>query len=281
MYEIPKIDWQKQKKREKVGVVVFILGILGIFAAVFLYISLGHNLDLTASDIDHQVGQLNGYSTIIFEGNESKNNNFVQKTDDNKDYEKANINNVQKYYRDKNSTICKIKCCDYSAYEEGEIFQRGEWKIGVISIGQQALNDILNSKKEQILKEDSNKKNQLSTSTENNDESKVFIEKSFTSIPVKTKTQAMINFQKKIENLYVENKADIVIVVAPHQDVLDVIDRADCVIANKCYDNIDAEGNSINSTYVMPVPGKDCIGTILSSPAKMLSAKIFQQIESD
>ena len=62
------VDIKKQGHRERIGLVVFVLAILGIFAAVFGYITASHSLDLTASGIDENVGQLDGYLTIIFDG---------------------------------------------------------------------------------------------------------------------------------------------------------------------------------------------------------------------
>lgn len=144
------IDIKKQKHRERIGLIVFIVAILGIFAAVFGYITASHSLDLTATDIDANVGQLDGYLTIIFEGD---NNPRVEKTntpekilkqateffigDDSKTTtnepqidkdiktEKATTENVRDFYKGKDSTVCKIKCSDYAAYTSGEVFERG------------------------------------------------------------------------------------------------------------------------------------------------------------
>ena len=130
--------------------VVFVLAILGIFAAVFAYITASHSLDLTASDIDSNVGQLDGYLTIIFDGDntprakktndvdnilkqatdffmgdDDQNKTNQQSEDKNIKTEKATTENVRDFYRDKDSTVCKIKCSDYSAYTSGEVFERG------------------------------------------------------------------------------------------------------------------------------------------------------------
>lgn len=143
------IDIKKQGHRERIGLVVFVVAILGIFAAVFGYITLSHSLDLTASGIDENVGQLDGYLTITFEGDntarvekpsateqilkqatefitgdDSKTTTQEPKTDKDIKTEKATTENVRDFYRDKGSTVCKIKCSDYSAYTEGEVFER-------------------------------------------------------------------------------------------------------------------------------------------------------------
>lgn len=144
------VDIKKQNHRERIGLVVFVLAILGIFAAVFGYITASHSLDLTASGIDENVGQLDGYLTIIFEGDntprpektstperilkratdffigdDNKTETQEPKTDKNINTEKATTENVRDFYKDKDSTVCKIKCSDYNAYTEGEVFERG------------------------------------------------------------------------------------------------------------------------------------------------------------
>ena len=144
------VDINKQAKREKIGVVVFVIAILAIFAAVFGYITASHSLDLTASNIDSNVGQLDGYLTIIFEGDntprvektstterilkqateffigdDNKTQTNEPQTDSNIKTEKATTENVRDFYKDKDSTVCKIKCSDYAAYTEGEVFERG------------------------------------------------------------------------------------------------------------------------------------------------------------
>ena len=145
-----KINENRQLHRERVGLVVFVLAILGIFAAVFGYLTASHSLDLTASGIDENVGQLDGYLTIIFDGDntprpektstperilkqatefftgeDNKTETQEPKTDKNINTEKATTENVRDFYKDKDSTVCKIKCSDYNAYTEGEVFERG------------------------------------------------------------------------------------------------------------------------------------------------------------
>lgn len=144
------VDIKKQTHRERVGLIVFVLAILGIFVAVFGYITASHSLDLTASGIDENVGQLDGYLTIVFEGDntprpektstperilkqatefltgdDNKTETQEPKTDKNINTEKATTDNVRDFYKDKDSTVCRIKCSDYNAYTEGEVFERG------------------------------------------------------------------------------------------------------------------------------------------------------------
>ena len=107
---------------------------------------MSHSLDVTASSIDSNVGQLDGYLTIIFEGDNTprktttnpvdqilkfgdffSDDKDTQKKEEDKNLktEKATIYNVREYYVDKSSTVCRIKCSDYSAYTQGEVFERG------------------------------------------------------------------------------------------------------------------------------------------------------------
>lgn len=149
------IDKQQQRRREKIGVVVFVAAILAIFMAVAGYIIIGHSFDLAASKVDEDVGRLDGYLTIVFEGNNTpiikgeeisdkilrnatdllnpnssqveSEQNSISKQQQNKDImtEAATISNVSKFYHDKFSTICKICINDFNAYPKGEILQRG------------------------------------------------------------------------------------------------------------------------------------------------------------
>lgn len=141
------VDKDKQRKREKIGVAVFIGSILLIFLAVFGYLCIGHSFDLAASELDANVGSLDGYFTIVFEGNNtpikkqeeipdkilrkandllSTTNNGTEQSDidNNAKTETASIANVSKFYQDKCSTLCRICVDDFNAYNQGEIFER-------------------------------------------------------------------------------------------------------------------------------------------------------------
>lgn len=140
-----EVDIKVQKRREKIGLVVFVFAILAIFAAVIMYMTFSRGLDVAASNIDSNVNQLNGYSTVIFEGTnvprqkkDSSNkilalganlfnleeNQSDDSSIDDKNLEKATQQNISTFYYDKGSTVCGIKCGDYAAYTNGEIFQK-------------------------------------------------------------------------------------------------------------------------------------------------------------
>lgn len=285
MYEIPEIDWEKQKKHEKIGLFLFVFGIVFIFSAVGVYIFFGHNLDLTASSIDNSVGQLNGYLTLVFDGNNNSRNikeeNEIEKFDSNKQLEKANIDNVLEQYEKKDSAICKIDCKDYTAYPNGTILKANNWNIGVITISDDVLNNALESKKQQLILEKPNSYDLYLKEQEKQKKSNTADYKSFTSNNVKSKTKQMIEIQNKISYLYKKQKADIIVVLASKQDVLDVIEKVDCVITKNVYDNVPSKGKLVNETFVMRLPENEHTCALVCSPAKMFTAYLYKYIVDD
>lgn len=259
------VDKKKQAHRERIGLVVFVLAILGIFAAVFGYLTASHSLDLTATDIDANVGQLDGYLTIIFEGDnapraektstterilkqateffigdDNKTQTNEPKTDSDIKTEKATSENVRDFYKDKDSTVCKIKCSDYAAYTEGEVFERGFWKIGVLSVTPETLNSQIQS-----------------------------------TVP----TQAFKSIQERIYKLRYEDEVDLVVILSPDQKITKYLDKVDCAICRTVTEDVSDEGKTIDSIFVMRVPNTGIIGTVLSSPAKMLQGRIYSKVE--
>lgn len=264
------VDAKKQHKREKIGVIVFIAAIIGIFIAVFAYISISHSLDLTASDIDVQVGQLDGYLSIVFEGSNTSRTSEKQESllkitpdffkdsstskkvvkdgtkdafkssDPNVSIENATIENVEHYYEEKGATTCKIKCDDYNAYNEGEIFERGNWKVGAITIPQEVCNEQFAS-----------------------------------SIP----TQRIKNVQHNIYMLRYVDEADIIVVIAPDQKIIKYLNDINCALCQHVDDNITDQGRSDSTGFTMREPDKLKIGSIVVTPAKMFSGDVYTKIE--
>ena len=222
-------------------------------------------MDLTASDIDSNVGQLDGYLTIIFEGDntprvkktsdvdnilkqatdffigeDSQNKTNQPPEDKNIKTEKATTENVRDFYRDKDSTVCKIKCSDYSAYTSGEVFERGLWKIGVLSVTSEVLNEAIAS-----------------------------------TVP----TTNMKLAQENIYKLRYENEVDLIVVIAPDQKVIKYLDKIDCAICKTVEESTPDIGKVVNSIFVMRDPDAGAIGAVLSSPAKMLSGNVYTKVE--
>lgn len=259
------VDIKKQGRRERIGLVVFVVAILGIFAAVFGYITLSHSLDLTASGIDENVGQLDGYLSIIFEGDntpraqktsapeqilkqatefftgeDNKTTMQEPKTDSDIKTEKATTENVRDFYKGKDSTVCKIKCSDYAAYMEGEVFERGYWKIGVLSVTPEILN---------------------------------------AQIASKVPTATFKAIQERIYKLRYEDEVDLVVILSPDQKIIKYLDKVDCAICKTVTEDVSDEGKTVDSVFVMRVPNAGIIGTVLSSPAKMLQGHIYSKVE--
>ncbi|MDO5329219.1 MAG: hypothetical protein Q4E88_03885 [Coriobacteriia bacterium] len=260
--------------------IVFIVAIIGIFAAVFAYMTISHSLDLTATSIDNSVGNLEGYSVFVFEGNNTtrqKNKSNVDRILDrasnllnlnqeeekknDKDTVAANVTNVNQVFKDKDCKVYNFKVGDYDAYSRGQIYERGNQKVGVLSINEATLQEALASKYAQLKVENPG-----------------ITEEMLHKTSVKNPTIQMKNIQNYITNLRVNNKADILIIVAPRQEVLEVVDKIDCLIAKSVKEDIPDEGKSINDVYIMRVPEAGKIGAILSSPAKMMQGSVFSKV---
>lgn len=136
--------------------------------------------------------------------------------------------------------MCAIKCSDYDAYTQGEVFERGYWKIGVLSITPEILNEAVRS-----------------------------------NIP----TTNIKRIQENIYKLRYENEVDLVIVICPDQKISKYIDKIDCLICKTVTNDVPDNGKVVDDVFVMRDPNAGSIGTILSSPAKMLSGRVYTKVE--
>lgn len=57
------------------------------------------------------------------------------------------------------------------------------------------------------------------------------------------------------------------------------MDKVDCAICRTVTEDVPDEGKTVDSIFVMRVPNTGIIGTVLSSPAKMLSAHVYSKVE--
>ena len=57
------------------------------------------------------------------------------------------------------------------------------------------------------------------------------------------------------------------------------LDKIDCVVCKTVSSDVPDEGKSVDSIFVMRVPNLGIVGTILSSPAKMLQGHIYSKVE--
>lgn len=261
-----EIDQIQQKKRERIGLVVFVLAIIAIFVAVFFYFTAGHSFDRTAQDIDSNVGQMDGYLTLVFEGDNTphvkqeeiqdkilrKATDFLRiqtsslesqfKALESVPTEKASINNVTRFYREKFSTVTSIKTSAYDAYTQGEIFERNNWKFALISVNQNLLD--------------------LAISTQGQ------------APEIKT-------LQRRINKLRYIDEASLIIVLSPNQKIIDYLDKVDCAICKTVNADIPECGKQCANAYVMRIPETGLIGTITSSPAKMLIGRTYNEVETN
>lgn len=92
-------------------------------------------------------------------------------------------------------------------------------------------------------------------------------------------TQAFKAIQERIYKLRYEDEVDIVVVLSPDQKITKYLDKVDCAICMTVTEDVPDEGKTIDSIFVMRVPNTGIIGTVLSSPAKMLQGHIYSKVE--
>ena len=92
-------------------------------------------------------------------------------------------------------------------------------------------------------------------------------------------TQAFKAIQERIYKLRYEDEVDLVVVLSPDQKITKYIDKVDCVICKTVSEDISDEGKTVDNIFVMRVPNVGIIGTVLSSPAKMLQGHVYSKVE--
>ena len=92
-------------------------------------------------------------------------------------------------------------------------------------------------------------------------------------------TQTFKALQERIYKLRYEDEVDLVVVLSPDQKITKYLDKVDCAICKSVTEDVPDEGKTIDSIFVMRVPNTDIIGTVLSSPAKMLQGHIYSKVE--
>lgn len=85
--------------------------------------------------------------------------------------------------------------------------------------------------------------------------------------------------QERIYKLRYEDEVDLVVVVAPDQKITKYLDKVDCAICKTVTDEVPDNGSTDNGMFIMRVPDLSLIGTVLSSPAKMLSGQVYSKVE--
>lgn len=156
----------EKSSREKIALLVFLLLIVCSLIGLGWYILAGHSWNVAASTIDDTVGEMEGYTAIVYPGTVEPD---VQKSpesgigdsepavaDPGEDSERADglgiamtsyelrksepvdINALVADYEAKKAEVILLDPADLSQYEEGAILKRGSKRIGVMTIGDSA-----------------------------------------------------------------------------------------------------------------------------------------------
>ena len=89
----------------------------------------------------------------------------------------------------------------------------------------------------------------------------------------------MKGIQENIYKLRYEDEVDLVVVISPDQKITKYIDKVDCAICKTVQEDVPDTGKVDGSIFVMRVPDAGLIGTVLSTPAKMLAGNIYNKVE--
>lgn len=248
-----KIDFvktNKKNKREKLGILLFFLSVMFFIGIISFYIWAGHGFDKTALIIDDNAGQLNGYAAILVQSNTKDKNQNKENIDS-----RADISTLKSIYQEKKSSVLNIDVDNKSLYSSGIAVSQDKWKIGYVSLTDSELKTIAsgNQNGPNLISQTSSYKDQL-------------------------KTQAISNFQKKVDNLKEINKVDIVVCVSPTSEISRYINHIDCVIADTV-EGENCEGTTVSGVYVSQIPSYYKCSIVLVSPAKSVNAKILDSDE--
>ena len=138
----------KRSSREKIALVVFMLLAIGGLIGLGWYIVAGHSWNVAASTIDDTVGEMEGYTAIIYPGTTEP----LEKDDaaargseprtsllsplGREDPEPVDLEALVAEYEEKGAEVVFLDEGDLNRYEEGAILKRGGKRIGVVSAGE-------------------------------------------------------------------------------------------------------------------------------------------------
>lgn len=146
----------QKSSREKIALVVFALLIVLSLVGLGWYMVAGHSWNVAATTIDDTVGEMDGYTAIVYEGTidpETQEDDEVSEATDARetstpsialgssslvfDDEPApvDIDALEADYLSKGAHVLTIDCADASLYREGTILKCGARRIGVMSAG--------------------------------------------------------------------------------------------------------------------------------------------------
>lgn len=133
----------QKSSREKIALVVFIaLAVLGLCGLCW-YLFAGHSWNVAASTIDDTVGEMDGYTAIVYEGTavpepegkgEERETGLLLLSSDDKD-EPVDIAALRQDYRDKGAHVLELDTVNPERYREGSILKCESKRIGVMYAG--------------------------------------------------------------------------------------------------------------------------------------------------
>lgn len=127
--------------REKIALAVFLVLIVLSLIGLGWYILAGHSWNVAASTIDDTVGEMEGYTAIVYPGTiEADGESYESEgtvahlNASQEDGERAvDLAHLQADYVEKGAEVLFLDLNDPSQYEEGSILKRGGKRIGVVS----------------------------------------------------------------------------------------------------------------------------------------------------
>lgn len=135
------IPTMEKSFREKIALAVFLALIVLSSIGLGWYILAGHSWNVAASTIDDTVGEMEGYTAIVYPGTlevpeepseARKGADRLGVSQDDGD-EVVDLGVLQEDYADKGAEVLFIDVLNPSKYQEGVIVKRGGKRIGVVS----------------------------------------------------------------------------------------------------------------------------------------------------
>lgn len=121
----------QQAAREKIAVVLFVV-ILGVTAVgLCAYLVLGHHWNNAATTIDDYAGDMEGYTTILFEGTAAPDYADVDAPDATQ-RSGIPLAVVEQDYRSKHSSVIVLDSVDGNQYREPRVVTRNGYRFGII-----------------------------------------------------------------------------------------------------------------------------------------------------
>lgn len=86
--------------------------------------------------------------------------------------------------------------------------------------------------------------------------------------------------QKRIDKLRYVDEASLILVLCPNQKICDYLEKVDCAICGSTNPDVPESGKQCGSVYVMRIPTAGIVGTLTSSPAKMIIGRVYKEVET-